>query len=161
MLTDNQIFDILDGVASDEIRNEHAHLLIHSGAYRAYFEELEMLHLDLATMPMGQPSAKFTHVLLERLQVAPKTFQTKWLIIGSIAAGIIATIGFVFLGLLMPKSFVGEVTYVDKLSYVFNILSNQSMTFIFIAINAFLLLLIIDRKVLKPYFQKRQLSLHN
>ena len=71
MLTDEQIFDILDACASEEILIHHQSLLSKSTEYKAYFEDLEALHFDLATLPIEKPAAQFTNNILANIAYAP------------------------------------------------------------------------------------------
>ena len=77
MLTDEQIFDILDGCASKDILSQHQNLLSESVEYKAYFEELEAVHFDLADLKIEKPSPKFTENLLANIAYAP-TKKKSW-----------------------------------------------------------------------------------
>ena len=69
MENEQQIFDILDGIASREAILQHKNFLKTSPEYLANFKELEALHIGLAGMKLEQPSTNFTNNLLENLGI--------------------------------------------------------------------------------------------
>lgn len=166
MLTDEQIFDILDGQASKEILQAHQNLLLNSLVYQQYFKELEAIHLDLAEMPLERTSANFTeNVLAAVVQEKPVLVPVKrkaW-------AGKLL---FVFFG-IMISLFI--VTIISLLSYsspveMIQIRPNlipegfkdfliQDFTKVAVLANLIILLVLFDKRVLRPYFKHRRMTL--
>lgn len=164
MLTDEQIFDILDGTAPEEVQQEHCQLLNHSLDYKRYFQEIEALHLDLAGMVIEKPSSQFTNKLLANLQFESQTVKKKswssqltYISFGVIATILIGMITFAFLYLSTTKIVLDVAT-----NYWFET-TNSFLTDTFVKLaflaNLIVLLVIFDRKVLKPYFNHRKIRL--
>lgn len=166
MLTDEQIFDILDEVASAETFQMHNHLLVNSIEYQRYFKEFETLHLDLMALPIEKPSAQFTENTL--VNISYTTVKKKsWS--NQLIFGFIATL----FGILIVVSIF---VFFDKSSTVSNLSEPQQQVFnrwfelvslsltdgfikVAIVINLIVLLMIFDRKILKPYFNHRKITL--
>jgi hypothetical protein len=71
-LTHEEIFDLLDGLASDELIATHQRLLLENSEYRDSFESIKALHETLATMPLESPSMAFENALMTKLTMASK-----------------------------------------------------------------------------------------
>lgn len=166
MLTDEQIFDILDGNADAEVMQKHTHLLAGSVVYQQYFNELATIHSDLAEMPLEKPSAHFTDNILAALPAEKpvlvfakkKAWSKKW---------IFAFFGIILSVLLMailtaifyePSA---QVTVVpsNQVFELFNGFMTSYFTQIAILLNLIVILVIFDRKILKPYFNHRKITL--
>lgn len=173
MLTDEQIFDIIDGCANQELLLNHASLLENSSEYKTYFEELESLHLELSTLSIEKPSAQFTENVLSKLNfefenaAVPLIKRKSWsnqliyIFIGIIASVLaILTIGLLSDVQLNPST--TKVPYMsiinDCLSSLILFLKNDFLR-IAIIINLIVLLMIFDKKVLKPFFINRKITL--
>jgi hypothetical protein len=166
MLTDEQIFDILDGRADAETLQQHTPLLANSLAYQQYFKELEAIHIDLAAMPLEHTSAHFTENVLAAIPVEKpilvlikkKAWSSKliYIFIGTLAAILLTTI--IIVVFYQPSS----ETIVEQPNIIFEELSSfmaQHFTKVGILLNLIVMLVIFDRKVLRPYFQQRRITL--
>lgn len=164
MLTDEQIFDILDGIAAVELQQEHRHLLGNSPAYKANFQEIEALHIDLAGMTIEQPSAQFTENILANIQFENQTVKKKswsnrltYIFVGVMASVFIGTIIFTLLYLPTTKTTIDAPT--NHWFEMTNTFLTDTFVKVAILANLVILLVIFDKKVLKPYFNHRKMTL--
>lgn len=166
MLTDEQIFDILDGCADAEILQQHTHLLASSVVYQQYFNELAAVHFDLADMPLEKPSANFTENVLSALPAEKpvyvlarkKAWSKKWTygFFGAILSVLLMTI----LTAIFYKT-SAEITIVqtNQVFELFNSFMTSYFTQIAILLNLIVVLAMFDKKVLRPYFKQRSITL--
>jgi len=162
MLTDEQIFDILDSCASKEIWVQHQNLLSKSAEYKTYFEDLEAVHLDLVALPIEKPSAQFTENLLANMAYAPVkkkswSSQLTWIFFAVMSVFFVVTIGLTLYYFSNSNSAI-EIPRVNNLDVVNNF-STDIFVKIFLLGNLIVLLAIFDKKVLKPYFLSRKIRL--
>ncbi len=151
-LSDEQIFDILDGFAEVEIQQKHRDLLQNSIEYRQYFDEIQALHLQLSDLTIEQPSAEFTKNVIG--QVAFKkanNWSLKWIL----------GLGISMIGLIiMIIAFSFNTTLPSEYQFITNLFLNQYFLNIILLVNGISLLLLFDKKILKPYFERRVVGLH-
>ena len=162
MLTDEQIFDILDGCASKETLAQHQNLLSKSAEYKAYFEDLEAVHLDLLALPIEKPSAQFTENLLANLAYAPVkkkswSSQLTWIFFALMSVFFVGTISLTLFYFSNSNSAI-EIPRVNNLD-VINTFSTDMLVKIFLLGNLIVLLAIFDKKILKPYFLNKKMRL--
>ncbi len=162
MLTDEQIFDILDGCASKDILSQHQNLLSESVEYKAYFEELEAVHFDLADLKIEKPSPKFTENLLVNIAYAPTkkkswSSQLTWIFLTAMSVFFVVTLGLALFYFSNSNSAI-EIPRVNNLEVVNNF-STDLLVKLILLINLIVLLVIFDKKVLKPYFMNRKVRL--
>lgn len=162
MLTDEQIFDILDGCASKDILSQHQNLLSESVEYKAYFEELEAVHFDLADLKIEKPSPKFTENLLANIAYAPTkkkswSSQLTWIFLTTMSVFFVVTLGLALFYFSNSNSAI-EIPRVNNLEVVNNF-STDLLVKLILLINLIVLLVIFDKKVLKPYFMNRKVRL--
>ncbi len=162
MLTDEQIFDILDGCASKDILSQHQNLLSESVEYKAYFEELEAVHFDLADLKIEKPSPKFTENLLANIAYAPTkkkswSSQLTWIFLTAMSVFFVVTLGLALFYFSNSNSAI-EIPRVNNLEVVNNF-STDLLVKLILLINLIVLLVIFDKKVLKPYFMNRKVRL--
>ena len=162
MLTDEQIFDILDGCASKDILSQHQNLLSESVEYKAYFEELEAVHFDLADLKIEKPSPKFTENLLANIAYAPTkkkswSSQLTWILLTAMSVFFVVTLGLALFYFSNSNSAI-EIPRVNNLEVVNNF-STDLLVKLILLINLIVLLVIFDKKVLKPYFMNRKVRL--
>ncbi|MFN3487633.1 MAG: hypothetical protein ACK4YV_00790 [Emticicia sp.] len=162
MITDEQIFDILDGCASNETLKQHQNLLSESAEYKTYFEDLEAVHFDLIALPIEKPSAQFTEKLLANFAYAPVkkkswSSQLTWIFFALMSAFFVATISITLFYFSNSNSAI-EIPRVNHLEVVNNF-STDMLVKIFLLGNLIALLAIFDKKVLKPYFLNKKMRL--
>ena len=158
-MTEEQIWDILDGNALPEVQKEHAQLLKMDDAYRAHFDSYATLHDQLCNLDLDAPSMRFEQNLMERLQPVVKTQRKTdrlplfFLAAMSVLAAIVMA--------LLPKSSTPAaqpvLPAIDAISTegVISWLSNPTFFYGFILLNLILLFVVLDKKVFKPFFEKR------
>lgn len=166
MLTDEQIFDILDGCADAGTLQQHMHLLATSMVYQQYFKGLEAIHTDLAGMPLEQPSANFTNNILAALPaekpvfvlVKKKTWSTKFMygFFGTMLGVLIATI---VIAIIYQPSSETTIKLPTQVVGLFNGFMTSYFIQIAILLNLIVMLVVFDRKILRPYFNQRRITL--
>jgi hypothetical protein len=162
MLTDEQIFDILDGCATKEILTQHRNLLSVSAEYKTYFEDLEAINLDLLALPIEKPSIQFTENLLVNIayaQVKKKSWssQLTWIFLTIMSVFFVGTISLALFYFSNLNSAI-EIPKVNNLN-VINTFSTEILVKVLILVNLIVLLAIFDKKVLKPFFLNKKMRL--
>jgi hypothetical protein len=162
MLTDEQIFDILDGCATKEILTQHRNLLSVSAEYKTYFEDLEAINLDLLALPIEKPSIQFTENLLVNIayaQVKKKSWssQLTWIFLTIMSVFFVGTISLALFYFSNSNSAI-EIPKVNNLN-VINTFSTEILVKVLILVNLIVLLAIFDKKVLKPFFLNKKMRL--
>lgn len=166
MLTDEQIFDILDGQASEETLQAHQDLMLNSLVYQQYYKELEAIHLDLADMPLERTSANFTeNVLAAVVQEKPvlvlakrKAWAGKPLFV---FFGIMISLFVVTIISLLLYSSPAEMIQIPTniIPKGFKDFRTQDFTKVAVLANLIILLVLFDKRVLRPYFKHRRMTL--
>lgn len=154
-LTEEHIWDILDGEASSEMRVQHETQLLADESYRTTFVQCEQLHRQLLNLPLESPSMRFSENLMERLaperRTAPKADRLPliFLTVFSVLSSLLAV-------LIFSKGNITTTTEKGLTTEgVISMLSNPIFIQIFMLLNIVLLLAVLDKKVLKPYFENR------
>ena len=152
-MKEEEIFDILDGLASEKTIIRHQALLINDEAYRSLFQEYADTHALLEAMPMEKTAVNFTDRLIDQWELSQvQVLERKpsrlpfYFLIG---AGIV-----LILSLMMVFSLSSPSTMKVNLNPVLNILQNKFFINGLLTINTLVLLKFIDKKFLKPYFEK-------
>lgn len=166
MLTDEQIFDILDGCADAEVLQQHTHLLASSVVYLQYFNELAAIHSDLADMPLEKPSADFAANVLAAIPaekpafalVKKRTWSTKFMygFFGTMVAVFLTTI---VVAIIYQPSSETTIKLPTQVVGFFNGFMTSYFIQIAILVNLMVLLVVFDRKILRPYFKQRSITL--
>jgi hypothetical protein len=155
VLTNDELFDLLDGIAPAEVRQRHQQLMAVDEDYQQYFNELRELHEGLAVLPLESPSLAFETKLMSKLETAQSTYKVPLFLktLPFILAGVMMflLIGtFIFWRLQpIPDSGAGNV-YEDFLKNI-DLKMIQSLL---LPINSLLLLLIIER-IVKNRWKRR------
>lgn len=162
MLTDEQIFDILDGCATKEIQAQHQNLLSESAEYKTYFEELEAVHFDLVELPVEKPSVQFTENVLANIAYAPVkkkswSSQLTWIFLAIMSVFFVGTISLTLFYFSISNSAI-EIPRVNHLELV-NTFSTDLLVKVLLLVNLIVLLAIFDKKILKPYFLNKKMRL--
>lgn len=162
MLTDEQIFDILDNCASKETLAQHQNLLSKSAEYKAYFDDLEAVHCYLAALPIEKPSVQFTANLLANISYAPAkrkswSSQLTWMFFALMLVFFVATIGLTLFYFSSSTSSI-EILKINHLEFINTFSTDMLVKILFLA-NLIILLAIFDKKILKPYFLNKKMRL--
>ena len=149
-LTEEQIWEVIDGMASPDILLQHEQLLQIDAAYKTHFEQYTTLQSQLLSLDLEVPSMRFTQNVLDNVlpltKGAYKKDRAPFFFL--LAMGALAAVSSLILGLgnfNLPFNTEGVVTN----------LSNPIFMNIFILLSAALLFIIVDKKVLKPYFYSK------
>jgi hypothetical protein len=162
MLTDEQIFDILDGFATKEIMAQHQNLLSKSAEYKTYFEDLEAIHLNLLALPIEKPSVQFTENILANIayaQVKKNSWssQLTWIFFTIMLVFFVGTISLALFYFSNSNSVI-EIPKVKNMG-VINTFHIEILVKVLILGNLIVLLAIFDKKILKPYFLNKKIRL--
>ena len=159
-MTEEQIWDILDGNALPEVQKEHAELLMNNAEYRTHFESYAQLHDQLCCLDLDAPSMRFEQNLMERLQpsVTTKRSTDRLPLFFFVFMSVLTAIVFV----LMPKSTTlapqqPTLPILESVPTegVITWLSNPALFYGFILLNIILFFIVLDKKVFKPFFEKK------
>jgi hypothetical protein len=155
-LTEEHIWEILDGEASSEMLVQHEAQLLADETYRTAFVQCAQLHGQLLNLPLESPSMRFTENLMERLAPERRTAPTKdrlpliFLTIFSTLSGLLAIL-VLSTGNISAKSVEKGLTTEGVVA----MLSNPLFVQTFVILNIVLFFAVLDKKVLKPYFENR------
>jgi uncharacterized integral membrane protein len=153
-MKDEDIFDIIDGIASEETIRQHEKLLLESTDYQTLFSEYTQTHALLMGTSLEKTAFNFTDKLIDRWELSQETAvvrKSSKLPIYFLIGGSIMLILLLVLVLPMMNSSNVQIDLTKPLSIL------QDKTFIrsFLIINALMGLIYIDKRFLKPYFEGR------
>ena len=156
VLTEEHIWEVLDGEASPEMLVQHEAQLRTDESYRTAFVQCEQLHRQLLTLPLESPSMRFTENLMERLTPEKRVVRTKDRL-PAIFVTIFSILGGSLAALLILTGNTASTTG-DGLTTegVVKMLSNPLFIQGFMIVNIVLIFAVLDKKVLKPYFDNRR-----
>jgi hypothetical protein len=153
-MKDEDIFDILDGIASEETILQHHKLLSESADYQTLFAEYAHTHALLTDTALEKTAINFTDKLMDKWELSQEVVVVRqssklpiYFLIGMSIMGILLII--VALPMMTQSSIQIDLT--KPLS----ILQDKLFTRFFLIINALVALFFIDRRILKPYFESR------
>jgi hypothetical protein len=154
LLTDDEIFDLLDGIAPTEIRQRHQQLMALDENYQQYFNELRELHEGLAVLPLESPSLAFENKLLTKWEIAQSSYKIPVLlqILPFLFAGllVLVLVGTFVFWRLQPTNNSGAGHVFEDLLNSIDLKMIQSLL---LSINSLLLLLIFER-ILKKHWKR-------
>ncbi len=156
-LTEEHIWDILDGEACSEMRAQHEAQLLADESYRTTFVQCEQLHRQLLNLPLESPSMRFNENLMERLaperRTAPKIDRLPliFLTVFTVLSALLGVLIFSKSNLTASPTETGLTT-----EGAVAMLSNPLFVQIFMLLNIVLFFAILDKKILKPYFDNRE-----
>jgi len=165
---DSTLFEYLDGGLKGVEKENIERLLSSSPELRTRLEELRKLDQELRTVKLEQPSKNFTQQVMSKLDQYPIrstfTFRNGILLL----TGVLVAVGIGSL-LLAGGVFDGTNTidlnqtvepinkYLQKPIPTFNINGKLIMKII-ILLNLALAFMVLDRAILKPWFERRRMS---
>jgi hypothetical protein len=156
-MKDEDIFDILDGIASEETIRQHKILLSESADYQILFKEYAHTHALLMDTSLEKTAFNFTDKLIDRWEVSQEVVAVKKsykLPIYFLTAMTLVVV--LILIIALPSMSQNDIPF-DVNKYT-GILQNKLLTRFFLIINVLVALFFIDRKFLKPYFSHYQVS---
>jgi hypothetical protein len=153
-MKDEDIFDILDGIASEETILQHHKMLSESADYQILFAEYAYTHTLLTDTSMEKTAFNFTDKLIDRWEVSQEVAVVKqssklpiyFLIVMSI-------IGILLIISVLPMINQSSVQF--DLAKSLSILQDKLFTRFFLIINVLVVLFFIDKRFLKPYFERK------
>jgi anti-sigma factor RsiW len=165
---DDKLFEYMDGGLKGIEKENIEQLLKTSPALQARLEELRKLDADLRTIKIEQPSKNFTQRVMSKLDQYPlrsnMTFRNSiFLLAGVLVAvgvGSLLVAGGVFDGtstIDLNQTIVPVNKYIEKPLPTFNF-NGKLMVNIIILLNLALAFVVLDRAILKPWFEKRRMS---
>ncbi len=153
-MKDEDIFDILDGIASEETIRQHEKMLKESADYQLLFGEYAQTHALLMDTSMGKPAFNFTDQLIDRWEVSQEIMVVK----KSNKLPIYFLIGMSIIGILLiilVSPIIGQSTIQIDISKPLSILQDKLLVRSILIINVLSALFLIDKRFLKPYFQRK------
>ena len=158
-MSEEQIWDILDGNAPPEVQQKHALMLVTDADYRAHFATFSSLHNQLGYLELDAPSMRFEQNLMERLQPSLVVQHKKDRTLAIFGAIMAALGGFMMLIFSQSGATSAQpalpILEVLNTEGVISWLSNPVFFYGFILLNLVLFFAVLDKKVFRPYFDKR------
>jgi hypothetical protein len=153
-MKDEDIFDILDGIASEETISQHQKMLSESADYQILFAEYTHTHALLTDTSMQKTAFNFTDKLIDRWEVSQEVIVVKQ----SSKLPIYFLIGMSIIGVLLIISvlpIINQSSVQLDLRKPLNIFQDKLFTHFFLIINVLVTLFFIDKRFLKPYFERK------
>ena len=153
-MKDEDIFDILDGIASEETMRQHHKMLVESIDYQLLFNEYAQTHALLMDVSIEKTAVNFTDKLIDRWELSQEVVTVRKTSKLPIYFLSLMAVLFVCLFAAVLPMLNSQAVQVD-LSKPLRILQDKDFTRLFLIINALVALFFIDKRILKPYFQRR------
>jgi anti-sigma factor RsiW len=165
---DDKLFEYMDGGVKGIEKENIEQLLKTSPALQTRLEELRKLDADLRTIKIEQPSKNFTQRVMSKLDQYPlrsnMTFRNSIFLLASVlvavGVGSLLVAGGVFDGtstIDLNQTIVPVNKYIEKPLPTFNF-NGKLIVNIIILLNLALAFVVLDRAILKPWFEKRRMS---
>ena len=154
-ISEEEMWEVIDGLATPEIMQQHEKLMLQSPEYKAEFQKYAFMDEQLLKLDLEMPSMRFTENVLDNVlslkKATPRRDKTPlffMLFMGALSALVVWMIFSTPTTSTMPALTVNT-------EGVTSILSNPIWAYGFLIFNIILFFVILDKKVLKPYFDKR------
>ena len=151
-LSEEQIWEVIDGIAAPEVLAQHEMLMQVDESYQREFQKSAFLQTQLLKLDLDMPSMRFTENVMGKVLPQPKTqasadrspyfFITIMVILGAITVSLMN----------ISSSVASEGVNTEG---VISALYNPLFVNTFLLVNTVLFFVILDKKILKPYFLKR------
>ena len=148
------MWEVIDGIATPEIQQKHEQLMLIDAEYAAEYQQYALLDQQLYKLDLEIPSMRFTENVIDDVLHIKKSEKKKdWtpVIFLSAMVALSALVAVIFSTFSTSSNSVINNNTEGFLSFVSNPLVINS----FLVLNIILILLIVDRKVLKPFFDKK------
>lgn len=153
-LSEEQMWEVIDGLASPEILERHEHLMLHDSEYQSEFQQYAFLDAHLHKLDLEVPSMRFTENVIDKaLNIQKKQTQRDWIPAIYLSAMVLLT--FIILKVLSLSMSDSTTSWAPNTEGVVSWLSNPYLLYLFLVVNVFLILGLLDKKIVKPYFDKR------
>jgi hypothetical protein len=153
-LSEEQMWEVIDGFASPEILHKHNQLLLTDPEYKAEFQQYTFLEEQLLKLDLEVPSMRFTENVIDDV------LQIKKLDVKKDKSPAIYLAAMVMLSLLLVKLFStvsapsNDSNPVDNEGFL-SLLANPFLINGFIVVNVILFFVLLDKKIAKPFFEKK------
>ena len=153
-MKDEDIFNVLDGIASEETIHLHKKTLTESADYQVLFREYAHTHALLMDTSIEKIAFNFTNKLIDRWEVSQeivvvrKSYKLPFYFLAIMSV-------LVFLLMLMVIPMANNATMNIDLSVPISFFQNKLIIRSILLINALMIFYFLDKRVFKPYFQKR------
>lgn len=160
-MKDEDIFDILDGIASEEVKLLHEQLLSQDEDYKILFKELAQAHELLIETPLEKTAFNFTDKLMDKWEAvnAPVLVKKPNYLPFYFLGGMALLVILVF-SMVSVKDTGKTIINMATLSSTFSIFESKALLNFFLISNSLLVLSYLDKKIIKPYFQHRFVVRH-
>src|SRR5688572_3755573 len=167
---DATLFEYIDGTLKGVEKERIEQLLRTSPEMQMRLEELRKLDTDLRSIRLEQPSKNFTQQIMSKLDQYPIrsskiTFRNGILLLAgvlvAIGIGSLLLAGGVFDGtstIDLNQTIIPVNKYIQEPLPTFN-LNGKLIVNIIILLNLALAFVVLDRAILKPWFERRRLTL--
>lgn len=154
-LSEEQMWEVIDGLATPDIMQQHEKLMLQSPEYKSEFQKYAFMDEQLLKLDLEVPSMRFTENVLDNVlslkKATPRADRTPlffMLFMGALSALVM------WLIFSTPTAPTTPAITVNT-EGVTSILSNPMWAYGFLIFNIILFFVILDKKVLKPYFDKK------
>jgi anti-sigma factor RsiW len=166
---DSTLFEYIDGTLKGAEKERIEQLLRTSPELQMRLEELRKLDTDLRSIQLEQPSKNFTQLIMSKLDQYPVrsskiTFRNGILLLTgvlvAVGIGSLLVAGGVFDGtstIDLNQTIIPVNKYIQDPLPTFNI-NGKLIVNIIILLNLALAFVVLDRAILKPWFERRRLS---
>ena len=155
-LTEEQIWEVIDGVASSDTLMQHEKLLKEDKAYKKQFEQYANLEEQLMSLDLEVPSMRFTQNVLDNvLPLTKRAYKKDRAPLFFLLAMGILSVAAIFFLIKGGGSMALGVDLTFNTEGVVSTFTNPLVMNIFIILNIVLAFAILDKKVFKPYFSNK------
>ena len=153
-MKDEDIFDVLDSIASEETIRLHKKMLAESADYQVLYQEYAHTHALLMDVSTEKTAFNFTDKLIDRWEVSQEIVMVhKSYKLPLYFLAIMSVLVFLLLLTVLPMA--NNATMNVDLSVLINFFQNKLIIRSILLINALMMFYFLDKRFLKPYFQKR------
>lgn len=153
-MKDEDIFDILDGIASEETMRHHNILRSESADYQSLFNQYAHTHALLMDTSMEKTAFNFTDKLIDRWELSQEVVVVRKSYKLPIYFLVAMSVMVILLALIVLPMSSSQAIKID-LSGPITFFQNKLITRSLLLINVLMIFYFLDKRVLKPYFQKR------
>ncbi len=152
-LSEEQMWDVIDGLATPDVLQKHNQLLLVDPEYKAEYQQYAVLDQQLHKLDLEVPSMRFTENVIDNVlnikKQAPKKDWTPAIYLSAMLV----------LYALLIKAFSAAGTSSNTPEAIpdnmMSFLASPFLLYGFIIINIILFFILLDKKILKPFFDKK------
>lgn len=153
-LSEEQMWEVIDGLATPDILEKHQTLMLTDPAYKAEFEQYTFLDLHLQKLDLEIPSMRFTENVIDTvLDIKKQEVKKDWT--PTIYLGVMLILSMILIFALVPSAKPADDSIPVNPDSVMSFLGNPYLINLFIIVNVLLVYVLLDKKLLKPFFDKK------